>query len=70
MELTASIRKIREDFDLTVFMIEHHMDLVMEISDAFIFWILAKPSPTARLWKSKITRGSSKLIWGWIEDDA
>jgi len=33
MELTASIRKIREDFDLTVFMIEHHMDLVMEISD-------------------------------------
>lgn len=32
-ELTAFIRKIKEDFHLTVFMIEHHMDLVMEISD-------------------------------------
>lgn len=32
-ELTDFIRKIRDDFHLTVFMIEHHMDLVMEISD-------------------------------------
>ncbi len=32
-ELTAFIRRIKEDFHLTVFMIEHHMDLVMEISD-------------------------------------
>ncbi len=32
-ELTAFIRKIKDDFRLTVFMIEHHMDLVMEISD-------------------------------------
>ena len=32
-ELTEFIRKIKGDFDLTVFMIEHHMDLVMEISD-------------------------------------
>lgn len=32
-DLTASIRQIREDFDLTVFLIEHHMELVMEISD-------------------------------------
>ena len=33
MELTAFIREIREKFDLTVFLIEHHMDLVMDISD-------------------------------------
>lgn len=33
MELTQFIRKIKDDFDLTVLMIEHHMDLVMEISD-------------------------------------
>lgn len=33
LELTAFIRKIKEDFGLTVLMIEHHMDLVMEISD-------------------------------------
>jgi len=32
-ELTAFIRRIKEDFHLTVFMIEHHMNLVMEISD-------------------------------------
>ena len=32
-ELTEFIHKIREEYDLTVFMIEHHMDLVMEISD-------------------------------------
>lgn len=32
-ELTAFIAKIRTDFKLTVFMIEHHMDLVMNISD-------------------------------------
>jgi branched-chain amino acid transport system ATP-binding protein len=32
-ELTSFIHKIRNDFNLTVFMIEHHMNLVMEISD-------------------------------------
>lgn len=33
LELTAFIKKIKDAFGLTVFMIEHHMDLVMEISD-------------------------------------
>lgn len=32
-DLTAFIRQIRDEYNLTVFMIEHHMDLVMEISD-------------------------------------
>ena len=32
-ELTDFIRKIRTTYDLTVLMIEHHMDLVMQISD-------------------------------------
>ena len=32
-ELTDFIKKIRGEYDLTVFMIEHHMDLVMQISD-------------------------------------
>ena len=32
-ELTAFIRKIRDQYNLTIFLIEHHMDLVMEISD-------------------------------------
>ena len=33
IELTEFIRRIRDEFKLTVFMIEHHMDLVMDISD-------------------------------------
>jgi branched-chain amino acid transport system ATP-binding protein len=32
-ELTQFIRQIKDEHDLTVFMIEHHMDLVMQISD-------------------------------------
>ena len=32
-ELTDFIKQIRAEYDLAVFMIEHHMDLVMQISD-------------------------------------
>jgi len=32
-ELGSFIRKIRDDFDLTVLLVEHHMSLVMRISD-------------------------------------
>ena len=32
-ELTEFIKKIKKDFTLTVLMIEHHMNMVMEISD-------------------------------------
>lgn len=32
-DLTAFIRKIKVDFNLTILMIEHHMNLVMDISD-------------------------------------
>jgi branched-chain amino acid transport system ATP-binding protein len=33
LELGEFIRKIREDFELTVLLVEHHMSLVMRISD-------------------------------------
>ncbi|NLJ58681.1 MAG: ABC transporter ATP-binding protein [Tissierellia bacterium] len=33
MELSSFIYNIRDEFNLTIFMIEHHMDLVMEISE-------------------------------------
>ena len=33
LELGAFIQQIKRDFNLTVFVIEHHMDLVMNISD-------------------------------------
>lgn len=32
-ELTAFIRHVRDSFGLTIFLIEHHMNLVMDISD-------------------------------------
>ena len=32
-ELTAFIGRVRKDFDMTILLIEHHMDLVMDISD-------------------------------------
>jgi branched-chain amino acid transport system ATP-binding protein len=32
-ELGAFIRRIRDDFELTVLLVEHHMNLVMTISD-------------------------------------
>mgnify|MGYP005783958507 CR=1 FL=1 len=33
LELTDFIKEIKEKYDLSVFMIEHHMDLVMQISN-------------------------------------
>lgn len=33
LELTDFIKEIKENYNLSVFMIEHHMDLVMQISD-------------------------------------
>ena len=33
IELADFVRQIRDKYDLTVFLIEHHMDLVMNISD-------------------------------------
>jgi branched-chain amino acid transport system ATP-binding protein len=48
-DLTAFIKQVREDFDLTIFMIEHHMQVVMGISDriyVFDYGItIAKGSP-------------------------
>ena len=42
-DLTAFIGEIREDFGITIFMIEHHMDLVMEISDRIYVLDFGKP---------------------------
>ena len=32
-DITEFIRKIRDDFSLTIFLIEHHMQVVMDISE-------------------------------------
>ena len=42
-ELTAFIGEIRDNLGLTIFMIEHHMDLVMEISDRIYVLDFGKP---------------------------
>jgi branched-chain amino acid transport system ATP-binding protein len=35
-ELSHTIQKIRKDFNLTVLLVEHHMGLVMSISDHIV----------------------------------
>ena len=35
-ELGQLIRQVRDDFDLTVLLVEHHMDMVMSISDQVV----------------------------------
>ena len=47
-ELGDFIREIKGQFNLTVFMIEHHMNLVMDISDRIYVIDLAGSSPRAR----------------------
>ena len=42
-ELTAFIGRIRDEFGMTIFMSEHHMDLVMEISDRIYVLDFGKP---------------------------
>ncbi|MBQ5566393.1 MAG: ABC transporter ATP-binding protein, partial [Oscillospiraceae bacterium] len=43
MALMGLIREIRDRFDLTVLIIEHHMDLVMNVSDRVFVLNFGKP---------------------------
>ena len=36
MELALLIKKVRKKFNLTIILIEHHMDVVMEICDSIL----------------------------------
>ena len=42
-ELGMFIKRIKNEFNLTVFMIEHHMNLVMDISDRIYVLDFGKP---------------------------
>lgn len=52
MSLVETIRKIRDDFQLTILLIEHHMDLVMEICEKITVINFGK----------KIAEGSAEAI--------
>ena len=43
MALMELIRRIRDQFDLTVLIIEHHMDLIMNVSDRIFVLNFGKP---------------------------
>ena len=42
-ELTQYIYKIRDEYNLSILLIEHHMDLVMDISDRIYVIDFGKP---------------------------
>ena len=64
LELTAFIRSIRDRFGLTIFLIEHHMNLVMDISDRIYVIDFGKTDRGRRSGRdSKTIRASSTRIW-------
>lgn len=69
MELTRFIKEIKDEFDITIFMIEHHMDLVMEISDDI--YVLDFGELIAHGTPEQIQR-NEKVIQAYlgVEDDA
>ena len=64
-ELTDFIHKIRDEYDLSILMIEHHMDLVMRISDRIYVLDFGKLIAQGTRQRSRTILGSSRLIWGW-----
>ncbi len=64
-ELTDFIHKIRDEYDLSILMIEHHMDWSCGSPTAFTSWTSASRSPRAHRRRSRTILGSSRHIWGW-----
>ena len=59
-ELTDFIHKIRDEYDLSILMIEHHMDLVMRISDRIYVLDFGK-------WQTMLKIDELKVSYGGIE---
>ena len=66
-ELGEYIVRLRREHDLTILMIEHHMDLVMQFSDRIYVIDFASSSPPARPRWSRPTSASSTHTWGVVE---
>ena len=62
LALMDLIREIRDRFDLTVLIIEHHMDLVMNVSDRIFVLNFGKPLARERPRRSRATPRSSRPI--------
>ena len=63
-DLTKYIKSIRNKFGLTILLIEHHMDLVMDISERIYVIDFGKLIAKEVQMKFKITQRLLKLIWG------
>jgi branched-chain amino acid transport system ATP-binding protein len=62
-DLMAFIRQLRAELGLTIFLIEHDMKVVMNISDRVTASTMAGKSPKAHPQRYSAIRGSSKPIW-------
>ena len=68
-ELTDFIKQIKEDYHLSIFMIEHHMDLVMQISDRI--YVLDFGKLIAQGTPEEIQNNERVIeAYLWVSDDA
>ncbi len=66
LELAAFIHELRDKYDLTIFLIEHHMDLVMRISD-YIYVHRLRQRDRARVLPQEI-QNNQHVIDAYLED--
>lgn len=63
LDLVDFVREIREKYDITILMIEHHMDVVSNFAITAPFSTSARLSLSALRLRSRAIPTSSKLIW-------
>ncbi|MEW8995815.1 ABC transporter ATP-binding protein [Clostridium sp.] len=68
-ELTNFIKDIKEKFNLTVFAIEHHMDLVMDISDRIYVLDFGKMIASGTPWEIQSNQRVIDAYLGVHEDE-